>query len=73
MRKALQAFMSERSPQEREMYAQNHDKMKEKENFIGSLANRAQADNKKEAESTDGEDPNLDELQTERSWFHTKE
>lgn len=55
------------------MYAQNHDKMKEKENFIGSLANRAQADNKKEAESTDGEDPNLDELQTERSWFHTKE
>ena len=54
------------------MYTQNHDKMQEKENFVGSLANRAQADNKKEAETTDGKDPNLDEFHAERSRSHTK-
>ena len=55
------------------MHAQNHDKMQEKEKFVGSLANRLQADNEKETESTDGQDPNLDEFHLERSWFHTKE
>lgn len=47
--------------------------MQEKEKFVGSLANRAQADNEEEAESTDGKDSNFDEFRVEGSWFHAKE
>ena len=35
--------------------------MQEEENFVGSFTNRAQAGNKKEAESTDGGDSGLGE------------
>jgi hypothetical protein len=55
------------------VHAQNQDKMQEKENFVGGLAKRAQADDEKEAESTDGNDPDLDELPVESLWFHPKE
>ena len=47
--------------------------MKEEEEFVCSLANRAQTNNDETAESTEGKDPNLDELLLERSWFHAKE
>lgn len=54
-------------------HAQNDNKMKEEEEFIGSLANRAQTCNDEEAENTDGNDSNLNELGVERSRFHAEE
>jgi hypothetical protein len=47
--------------------------MKEEEEFIGSLTNRTQTDDDEEAESTDSEDSNLNDLPVEGSWFHAKE
>lgn len=46
--------------------------MNEEEEFISSFSNGAQANNDKEAKSTDGKDPKLNELLMERSWFHAK-
>lgn len=57
---------------EREVHAQNHGKMQEEE-FVGGFANRAQADNDEEGESTNGEGSSLDRLRLERFWFQAKE
>lgn len=54
-------------------HAQNHGKVQEKEEFVGDLANGAQADNEKEAESTDSEDSISYESHVESFWFHAKE
>ena len=59
-------------PQWQEVYLQNHGKMQKVEKFVGSLANRAQADNDEEAESGDGKNSDLDKLRMEGSWSQAK-
>lgn len=54
------------------MHAQNHSEMCEEEKFVCSLANRAQANDKKRAESSDGENSSLDESSVDIFWFQNK-
>ena len=54
------------------MHAQNCSKMQEEKKFVGSLANRAQANNKEKAKSTNGDNPSLGEFRVKGSWFHAK-
>jgi len=46
--------------------------MQEEKKFVGSLANRAQADNKEEAKSTNGDDPSLGGFRMKVIWFYAK-
>jgi hypothetical protein len=46
--------------------------MQKEEKFVGSLANRAQTDDDKEGESSDGEDSVLNEFLVESSWSQAK-
>jgi len=47
--------------------------MQKEEKFVGSLANRTQADNDEKAESGGSENSNLYELHLESSWPQAKE
>ena len=46
--------------------------MQEEKEFVGTLTNRAQADNEEEAESTNSENTNLSNLLVEKYRFHSE-